>query len=332
MKKWVSFDEVKSKVSMRDILIHYGLLEGLKQKGDELIGRCPFHQETKGSFRANVVKNAFHCFGCKAKGNILDFVSLKENVSIREAALLVQSWFEIASESSQTGPGEEKRTKRIESPSPDKKEEKGAILKEEGPVNPPLTFALKNLDPEHPYLLERGLTKETIQTFGLGYCSRGLLKGWIAIPIHNEKEELVAYAGRWPGQDPPEAKYKLPPRFQKSLVVFNLNRAKKLAKEEGLILVEGFFGCFKVWQAGFANVAALMGSFMSSEQGKLIVETVGQNGRIVLMFDGDEAGQSCTDQVVSRLANRTFVKAIRLEPGSQPDKLSQEEIKKLLAK
>ena len=331
MKKWVSFAEVKTKVSMRDILIHYGLLEGLKQKGDELVGRCPFHQETKGSFRANLVKNVFHCFGCKAKGNILDFVSLKENVSIREAALLTQAWFGIGSESSQTAPGEEKRTKRIESPLEEKNEEKGAISEEKSSVNPPLNFALKNLDPEHPYLFERGLTKETIQTFGLGYCSRGLLKGWIAIPIHNEKGELVAYAGRWPGEDPPEDRYKLPPWFQKSLVVFNLTQAKKLAKEKGLILVEGFFGCFKVWQAGFKNVAALMGSSMSPEQEALIVESLGQNGRLILMFDADEAGQSCTDQVVSRLANRTFVKAIRLEPGSQPDKLSQEEIKMLLA-
>jgi DNA primase len=332
MKKWVSFDEVKSKVSIKDILAHYGLLEGLNQKGDELIGLCPFHQETEGSFRANIAKNAFHCFGCKAKGNILDFVSLKEGVDIREAALLIQDWFKISSESPQEAPGKKKRGKSIESPIRGKNDTNEGVLEGgKDKKNPPLTFALKNLDPEHPYLLERGLTKETIETFGLGYCSRGLLKNWIAIPIHNEKEELVAYAGRWPGEDPPEDRYKLPPRFQKSLVVFNLNRAKKLAKEKGLILVEGFFGCFKVWQAGFKSVAALMGTSMSPEQEELIAESVVQNGRVVLMFDGDEAGQSCTDQVVSRLVNRAFVKAVRLEPGSQPDKLSQEEIKKLLA-
>ena len=84
--------------------------EQLQRHGERA---CPFHQETKGSFRANLVKNAFHYFGCEAKGNILDFVSLKEGVSIREAALLIQDWFKISLESSQTAPGEEKRTKEI---------------------------------------------------------------------------------------------------------------------------------------------------------------------------------------------------------------------------
>lgn len=71
-----------------------------------------------------------------------------------------------------------------------------------------MTFSLKNLDPEHPYLSERGLTKEAIKEFGLGYCSRGLFKDWIVIPVHNENGELVAYAGRWPGEDWPEGEDK----------------------------------------------------------------------------------------------------------------------------
>jgi DNA primase len=66
--------------------------------------------------------------------------------------------------------------------------------------NPPLTFSLGSLDSQHPYLLERGLTYETIHTFGVGYSSRGWLNGWIAIPIHNATGKLVAYAGRWPGE------------------------------------------------------------------------------------------------------------------------------------
>lgn len=77
--------------------------------------------------------------------------------------------------------------------------------------NPVLTFELK-VDPKHPYLKERGLKKETIEVFGLGFCSRGLMKDRIAIPIHNKDGELVAYCGRWPGEDPPEGeeKYKMP--------------------------------------------------------------------------------------------------------------------------
>ena len=76
------------------------------------------------------------------------------------------------------------------------------------------------------------------------------------------KGELIAYAGRWPGNDPPEGepKYKFPPNFRKSLVLYNLHRAREHAGE-GLIVVEGFFsGVFTLWQQGRKNVVAIMGS------------------------------------------------------------------------
>ncbi len=63
-------------------------------------------------------------------------------------------------------------------------------------VNPPLGFELKDLDAEHPYLLSRGFTPETIEHFGLGFCSRGLLKDRVAIPLHDMAGALVGYAGR----------------------------------------------------------------------------------------------------------------------------------------
>ena len=329
---WVDFKEIKSRVSLKDVLAHYGLLEGLKQKGDELSGLCPFHKETKGSFRANLAKNAFNCFGCKAHGNILDFVSLKEGVDTRKAALLIQQWFEISPEGSLGCAREKKPAKKAETPLESKKEGTQGISEEKSLVNLPLTFSLKHLDPEHPYLSERDLAKETIEKFGLGHCSRGLFKGWIVIPVHNENGELVAYAGRWPGENPPEGedRYKVPPGFLKSLVVFNLNRVKEMAEEKGLVVVERFFALFALWQAGFKNVAALMGSSMSPEQEDLIVEAVGKNGRVILIFDGDKAGQECTDQAMTRLGSRVFVKAIKLDEGLQPDKLTKEEINNLL--
>ena len=63
-------------------------------------------------------------------------------------------------------------------------------------VNAPLDFALKNLDPDHPYLSGRGFTPETIARFGLGYCSRGLMKDRIAIQLHNGEGKLIGYSGR----------------------------------------------------------------------------------------------------------------------------------------
>lgn len=75
---WVHFRALKETVSVENILQHYDLVEKLRPRKDELVGPCPFHQETKGSFRASLTKNAFQCFGWKRKGNILDSVVCKE--------------------------------------------------------------------------------------------------------------------------------------------------------------------------------------------------------------------------------------------------------------
>src|SRR5437879_13493212 len=95
MKKgWVDFRYVKASVTFEQLLAHYGL-ELKPAKGSELLGLCPFHQDTKPSFRVNTAKNVFHCFGCDAKGNVLDFVAREESVTIRRAALLLSEWLGI---------------------------------------------------------------------------------------------------------------------------------------------------------------------------------------------------------------------------------------------
>ncbi|MBA7491808.1 DNA primase [subsurface metagenome] len=324
---WVDFKKIKEKVSMEDILGHYGLLKGLKRKENELVGFCPIHdgrRQKKGCFCANTAKNMWHCFSCGAGGNVLDFVSLMESVDIRQAGLLIQKWFGIVS-------GEDrklaKEKEEVERPKRKKKK-----AEPEEAANPPLTFELKTLDSKHAYLKERGLKKETIKEFGLGYCKRGLMERRVVIPIHSEKGELIAYAGRYPG-DPPEGelKYKLPPKFKKSLVVFNLNRVKDTGEDKGLILVKDFFDVFNLWQSGYKNVVALMGTSMSNEQERLIVQAVGGEGKVALMFDSDEAGRSGSEDALSRLVSQVYVKLIKLdEEGLQPDTLSKEKIKTLL--
>jgi DNA primase len=181
------------------------------------------------------------------------------------------------------------------------------------------------------YLVERGLKKETIKEFGLGYCKRRLLKGRIIIPIHNEKGELIAYAGRYPG-DPPEgeSKYIFPPNFKKSYVIFNLNRVRNSDKERELILVEGFFNVFNLWQNGFRNTAALMGTSISKEQEELIVEYLGKNGKLTLIFDPDEAGENAEREAIERLTERVYIKIVRLENGVDLGRISKKEINNLL--
>ena len=84
------------------------------------------------------------------------------------------------------------------------------------------------------------------------------MKDRVVIPVHNPQGELVAYAGRAPGEPSDgEPKYKVPPNFKKSLELYNLHRAaERAAAEKHLIVVEGFFDAFRIWEAGFKNVVA----------------------------------------------------------------------------
>jgi DNA primase len=146
------------------------------------------------------------------------------------------------------------------------------------------------------------------------------MSGRMVIPIHNEMGELVAYAGR--AIDGSEPRYKLPAGFKKSLELFNLHRAVAGNEERSVVIVEGFFDCMKVHQAGFPAIA-LMGSSLSQKQEDLLAK----HFRMAwLLLDGDDAGQGAADDCLARLAQRTFVRLVRLEDGRQPDSLSADEI------
>src|SRR6266853_6006929 len=99
-EKWVDFKAVKTAISMEMILGRYGV-NWLRKSGDELRGRCPIHQgEGTDTFHANLTKNAFNCFSCKARGNVLDFVAAMEKCSIRDAGLKLQEWFSLSTKES----------------------------------------------------------------------------------------------------------------------------------------------------------------------------------------------------------------------------------------
>jgi DNA primase len=207
----------------------------------------------------------------------------------------------------------------------------GRTLPARKSANSPLRFALGVLDGAHPYLTERGLVPETIATFSVGCCAHGSLRGWIAIPIHDGKGRLIAYAGRWPGV-PPDGlpKYRLPRGFGKSLELFNQHRAAASATGEPLVVVEGFFGCMRIWQAGHRRVVSLMGSMLSRTQEKRIVELAGGAGHVLLLFDGDSAGRKGQAEAKERLRKGLSVSEIRLNGGQQPDSLATNDLLELI--
>lgn len=340
--KFVDFRTIKQSVSMEQILEHYGLLAQFTRNDDRLSGPCPIHKgDNPTAFRVSLSKNCWNCFSeCRRGGNILDFVSLMENVTVQRAASLIADWFGVessqprssrASTTTPRAPSQQQRS-GSEKKSATREKQGDDVGDENRTENPPLTFTLEHLKPDHPYLVERGLTAETIATFGLGYCEKGIHAGRIAIPIHNRDGKLVAYAGRWPG-DPPEGteKYKLPKGFKKTLELFNLHRTIQEKSDQPLVIVEGFFDCIKLWQSGIRRVVALMGSSLSAAQEDLIRKHTDAQTRVLLMLDEDDAGRAARDEIAARLAKFVFVKVhVFAKEMQQPEDLSEAELASLI--
>jgi DNA primase len=311
---WVDFKVVKQAVSMQMVLDHYNI-NWLRKTRDELRGHCPIHKgEGDRTFHVNLSKGAFNCFSCHARGNALDLVAAMEQCSVRDAALKLQAWFGVGESQPQ------------QTPAPSSAEKPDEESKPTGPINPPLPFELR-VDPGHTYGVDRGVSRETLEYFGAGLCiSKGTFAGRFVIPLHNANGQLIGYAGR--SIDDAEPKYLFPSAekgFYKRYLLFNLHRVLE-ESFDCVVLVEGFFDCFKVRQSGNAALA-LLGSSLAKEQEELICN---QFKKVVLLFDGDDAGRAAIDDCLHRLGRRLWVKAISLPDSVQPDQLSIEEIQTML--
>lgn len=334
---WIDFKALRAKLDFEQVLRHYGV--EVKRKGNQHQGFCPLpnHNGKKNSpsFSANLEKGIFQCFGCGAKGNVLEFAAMMEKADPKDGATLHKVAAELQKRfCPETGDVASAETKKAVAKKPEKTEPKNEL-----PVviNPPLGFELKDLDAEHPYLLSRGFTPETIQHFGLGFCSRGLLKGRVAIPLHDVAGALVGYAGRVVDdatitEDNP--RYRFPGKrerdgtvfeFRKTLFLYNGFRLK--APVDDLVVVEGFTGVWWLHQNGLPDVAATMGADCSEKQAELIVALVKPNGRVWIAPDGDKAGERHAQTLLSLISPHRFVRWVKMADGKQPTDLSVEQLK-----
>jgi DNA primase len=306
MANWLDFKAIKRGVSLESLLRHYGV--ELRRSGpDQYRGRCPIHGgEGRDAFQVNLARNIFHCFACGTGGTVLDFVAAMEGCTLREAAEQLQRQAALRNEPATFLPRKELVT-----------EKKKALL--------PLGFVLRGVDGAHPYLATRGVQSPTAAHFGVGfYAGPGLMSGRLVIPIHNAQGELVAYGGR--SLDGTEPRYQFPPGFRKSEVLFNLHRAAA-SGESAVVVVEGFFDCLKVYQAGRRSVVALMGAVLYRSPERTLREHFRQ---VVLMLDGDAAGRKAGRIIADRLRRHCAVRVVQLPANVQPDQLSAETIRQIL--
>jgi DNA primase len=339
MTAWIDFKKLRANLDFEQVLKHYGV--EVKRKGDQHQGFCPLpdHQGKKNSpsFSANLKRGIFQCFGCGAKGNVLEFaammekIDLKDGTAMRNVALELRRQF--CPELDETPKG---TTKPEEQPEAKPKQELPVV------VNAPLDFELKGLDQTHPYLPSRGFTPETIAYFGLGFCSRGMLKDRVAIPLHDQDGKLIGYAGRVVNdaaisEDNP--RYRFPGarerngkvfEFRKTLFLYNGFRIK--APVDGLIVVEGFTSVWWLHQNGLPHVVATMGCGCSERQTELIVSLVSPAGRAWIVPDGNKAGERLAQSLLGQVSPHRFVRWVKLDGDKQPTDLSEEQLKSCFTK
>lgn len=338
MTTWIDFKQLRQSLSFEAVLRHYSV--ELKIKGNQHHGYCPFpnHKGKRNSpsFSANLEKGIFQCFGCGAKGNLLEFAALMENVDptngaeLHKIALKLQERFCPANAQAELMPA----------PTKAKQDDPADALPVV--VNDPLDFELKGLDQAHPYLQGRGFTPETIAHFGLGFCSRGLLKDRLAIPLHDHEGKLIGYAGRVVddstiGEENP--RYRFPGKrkragvlheFRKTLFLYNGFRIT--APVTDLFVVEGFTGVWWLHQNGKSCVVGTMGADCSDRQAELVVALVKPDGRVWLMPDGDAAGERFAQTFLLKVSPHRFVRWVKLAADKQPTDYSADELNGILWK
>ncbi|MCD6291379.1 MAG: DNA primase, partial [Anaerolineae bacterium] len=309
-------DEIKERLDIVEVISSY---VPLKRAGRRYKGLCPFHTEKTPSFVVFPETGTWHCFGaCGTGGDIFTFIMRYENLSFREALELLARRAGVELEPARPqDTEEEKRRERLRSAcaaaamyyhhlllNHPKAERARAYLAGRG-INEEtieafqLGYALDEWEAGLRYLQEQGYSVEELAAAGLiterqkgtGYYDR--FRGRVMIPIRDSQGRVIAFGARSLDGSPP--KYLNSPQtplFDKSRVLFGLDRAKQAIRAaDQVVIVEGYMDVMAAHQYGYANVVASMGTALTEHQLRQLKR---YTNNIVLALDPDLAGQQAT--------------------------------------
>ncbi|MBN2668600.1 MAG: DNA primase [Bacteroidales bacterium] len=323
----------------------------LKKRGVNYIGHCPFHNEKTPSFTVSPSKGICKCFGCGAGGNAVNFIMELENLSYPEALKYLARKYNI--------PIEEKELSKEEKDEKSKLESLRIITEFAGKYfNDTLLNNDEGTTIGLSYLQERGINRNTINKFQLGYCpntgdaftqqalkngyNKALLvelgltktgqysdfdffKGRVIFPIHNLAGHVIAFGGRTLKATKDTAKYFNSPEsplYHKSDVLYGIYQAKKaITQENKCYLVEGYTDVTSLFQSGIENAVASSGTALTTGQIRLIKRFT-QN--ITIIYDGDAAGIKAALKGIDLVLEQTMnVRVVLLPDGEDPDSFSK---------
>ena len=314
-----------------DIVRVIGEYVQLKKAGQNFRGLCPFHSEKTPSFNVHPTKQIYHCFGCGQGGDVFKFVMEMEKCPFPEAMRIVAEKCGISLPRPKERSPEERRENQQRTVLVEiHREAQSYFVKQlEGTLEGKAARA---------YLEDRGIDRDTISRFGVGYAPSGgdlLLRHLkpkypektlvdsglisrdqsgrlfdrfrrrITFPISNESAKIIAFGARALGDDQP--KYLNSPEtliYSKSNVLYHLDRAKDaLRRQDFAILVEGYMDAIAVARAGISNVVASCGTALAESQIKLLGRFT---KRVIVNYDPDAAGQAATERSITSLLEHDF--------------------------
>lgn len=333
--------KIKEKVDIVEIISQY---VPLKKKGSVFLGCCPFHKEKTPSFIVSRESQSYCCQGCLAHGNVLTFLRKINDYTFDEALQVLAK----------------KKNVILSDPIPFERTPTGRWKKRILELNKDAAIYFYETLHHKPsgkrgmeYLTERGITKETMHKFGLGYAPYGgkevlkhlrnlgyteeeLLESGLArvheqyglqcvfrnrviYPIFDSNQRVVGFGGRalWAN---PRSKYlnsRDTESFSKKMMLYGFNYAKKMPGRT-IILCEGFMDVISMHQAGFGCAAASLGTALTPEQTKLVGRYF---DHVYLAYDGDEAGRKAALRAIDMFdkMKNLEVKVIDLSPCKDPD-------------
>jgi len=335
-------DSVISQVrSSADIVDFVQQVTPLKLAGKSYKGLCPFHREKTPSFHVDRDKGLFYCFGCGTGGDVFKFLTLTERFTFPEAVEHVASRVGIELP-------KRRRTQR--------ENDKDDLLELMDDASEAFHQALEwTPNAADDYLRQRRVSKEIIKKYGFGFApdswdyilrrlgqkhgekrleAVGLVmprkekagyydrfRNRLIIPIHSDTGALVGFGGR--SLDGSEPKYLNSPEselFNKSRLLYNLHRSKDAMRRiDRAILVEGYFDAIAIDNAGVPGVVASMGTSLTAGQASVLRRFT---RRIVIAYDGDDAGRNATLRAAPILLSAGLhVEALDLHGEKDPDSL-----------
>ena len=333
-------DELVARNPIEDVVGQYVTL---RRAGANMFGLCPFHGEKTASFSVAPDKGIYYCFGCHKGGGVINFQMEVEGLSYPDAVRA------LAKRAGMAVPEDEQYQSRYQ-----KQERLWALHKEAARYFHSQLYAPVGKQALE-YALGRGMSKSILTTFGVGYApdswddmiramkakgytdeeliESGLVtqsqkdntkifnrfRDRLMFPIIDVRGNVIGFGGRIIKKDDTSAKYLNSPEtliFNKRKNLFGLNLAKK-SKQGYLILVEGNIDVVALHQYGFDNAIASLGTSLTEEQATLLTRYTDQ---IVLIYDGDKAGQNATQRAIPILEKAGLqVKVLQIKDAKDPD-------------